>query len=102
MASMPGQAKLCFCSSLTAVLDSFILVLEGTLIGRLFGVAVFAVEVADWLMIAVLLSFKSSLDLETGSRVEKLIGSRPPPLGDAERLSWDPERHQESVNSREF
>ena len=97
MASMPGQARLCFCSCLTAALDSLILELEGTLIGRLFGVVALAAEVADWFTKAALLSFKSSLDLETGSRVEKLIGSRLPPLGDVARLSCETERHQESV-----
>ena len=94
---MPGQARLCFCSCLTAALDSLILELEGTLIGRLFGVVALAAEVADWFTKAALLSFKSSLDLETGSRVEKLIGSRLPPLGDVARLSCETERHQESV-----
>ena len=97
MASMPGQVRLCFCSCLTAAFDSLILELEGTLIGRLFGVFVLAAEVADWFTKAALLSFKSSLDLETGRRVEKLIGSRLPPLGDAARLSFETERYQESV-----
>ena len=92
MASMPGQARLCFWSCLTAALDRLILELEGT-----FGVVVLAAEVAAWFTKAALLSFKSSLDLETGRRVEKLIGSLLLPLGDAARLSCETERYQESV-----